>query len=174
MEKKKKKCGVQVPTSDLPKIPKVLFKLKLTTTFGSWTLSMNIQDWNQDWLVWSPCSPRDSEESFPTPEFKSISSSALSCLYSPTLTYIHDYWKNHKSHERVQILWFSFHKDKKTQDSRLPLVLVKELHVPIGCAGVPHWGLRPKPQRINAHSFIHSLLSAYSGSGTEGKSDKVG
>ena len=34
-EKKKKKCGVQVPTSDLPKIPKVLFKLKLTTAFGS-------------------------------------------------------------------------------------------------------------------------------------------
>ena len=137
-------------------------------------LSMNIQDWNQDWLVWSPCSPRHSEESFPTPEFKSISSSALSCRYSPSLTSIHDYWKNHKSHERVQILWFSFHKDKKTQDSRLPLVLVKELHVPTGRAGVPHWGLRPKPQRRNAHSFIHSLLSSYSGSGTEGKSDKVG
>ena len=34
-KKKKKKCGVQVPTSHLPKIPKVLFKLKLTTTFGS-------------------------------------------------------------------------------------------------------------------------------------------
>ena len=27
--------------------------------------------------------------------FKSISSSALSFLYSPTLTSIHDYWKNH-------------------------------------------------------------------------------
>lgn len=39
-EKKKKKCGVQVPTSDLPKIPKVLFKLKLTTTFGSWKFQM--------------------------------------------------------------------------------------------------------------------------------------
>ena len=29
------------------------------------------------------------------PQFKSISSSALSFLYSPTLTSIHDCWKNH-------------------------------------------------------------------------------
>ena len=47
------------------------------------------------WLVWSPCSPRDSQESSPTPQFKSISSSVLSFLYSSTLTSIHDYWKNH-------------------------------------------------------------------------------
>ena len=40
-------------------------------------------------------SPRDSQESSPTPQFKSINSSALSFLYSPTLTSIHDYWKNH-------------------------------------------------------------------------------
>ena len=30
-----------------------------------------------------------------TPQFKRISSSALSFLYSPTLTTIHDYWENH-------------------------------------------------------------------------------
>ena len=35
-------------------------------------------------------SPRDSQESFPTPQFKSINSSALSLLHSPTLTSIHD------------------------------------------------------------------------------------
>ena len=34
-------------------------------------------------------------ESSQTPQFKSISSSVLSFLYSPTLTSIHDYWKNH-------------------------------------------------------------------------------
>jgi len=34
-------------------------------------------------------------ESFPTPWFKSINSSALSFLYGPTLTSVHDYWKNH-------------------------------------------------------------------------------
>ena len=46
-------------------------------------------------LVGSPCSPRDSQESSPTPQFKSINSSALSFLHSPTLTSIHNHWKNH-------------------------------------------------------------------------------
>ena len=49
----------------------------------------------QNGLVGSPCSPRDSQEFFPTPQFKSINSSVLSFLYSPTLTSIHDHWKNH-------------------------------------------------------------------------------
>ena len=59
-------------------------------------LPMNIQDWLPLGLTgWSPCSPRDSQESSPTPQFKNISSSGLSFLYSPTLTSIHDHWKNH-------------------------------------------------------------------------------
>ena len=59
-------------------------------------LPMNIQDWFLlDGLVGSPCSPRDPQESSPTPQFKSINSSALSFLHSPTLTSIYDYWKNH-------------------------------------------------------------------------------
>ena len=41
------------------------------------------------------CIPRDSQESSPTPQFKSISSSVPSLLYGPALTSIHDYWKNH-------------------------------------------------------------------------------
>ena len=49
----------------------------------------------QNGLVGSPCSPRDSQESSPTPQFKSINSSVLSFLDNPTLTSIHDYWKNH-------------------------------------------------------------------------------
>ena len=49
----------------------------------------------QNGLVGSPCSPRDSQESSPTPQFKSINSSALSFLHIPTLTSIHDYWKNY-------------------------------------------------------------------------------
>ena len=36
---------------------------------------------NQDWLVWYPCSPRDSQESSPAPQFKSINSSVLSILW---------------------------------------------------------------------------------------------
>ena len=49
----------------------------------------------QDGLVGSPCSPRDSQESSPTPQSKSINSSVPSFLYSPTLTPTHDHWKNH-------------------------------------------------------------------------------
>ena len=46
-------------------------------------------------LVGPPCSSRDSQESSPTPQFKSINSSVLSFLYGPTFTSIHDHWKNH-------------------------------------------------------------------------------
>ena len=37
----------------------------------------------------------ESQEASQTPQFKSINSSALSFLYSPTLTFIHDHWKNY-------------------------------------------------------------------------------
>ena len=49
----------------------------------------------QNGLIGSPCSPKDSQESSPTPQFKSIISSVLSFLHSPTLTSIHDHRKNH-------------------------------------------------------------------------------
>ena len=49
-----------------------------------------------DWLDRFPCSPRDSQESSPTPQFKSINSLVLSFLYGPTLTSMRDYWKNHR------------------------------------------------------------------------------
>ena len=60
----------------------------------------------QDGLVGSPCSPRDSQESSPTPQFKSINSLALSFLHSPTLTSIHDHWKNH-SLDQMDLCWQS-------------------------------------------------------------------
>ena len=49
---------------------------------------------------------RDSQESSPTPQFKSINSLALSHLYSSTLTAIHDYWKNH-SFDKMDLCWQS-------------------------------------------------------------------
>ena len=52
-------------------------------------------DFLLDRVVGSPCSPRDSQESSPTPQFKSINFSVLSFLHSPALTSIHDHWKNH-------------------------------------------------------------------------------
>ena len=42
-------------------------------------------------------SPRDSQESSPTPQFKSINSLMLSLLYCPILTSIHDYLKNQRT-----------------------------------------------------------------------------
>ena len=50
-------------------------------------LPMNIQGR----LVWSPCNWRDSEESSPAPQFKSINSSALSLLHGLNITSVHDY-----------------------------------------------------------------------------------
>ena len=59
-------------------------------------LPMNTQDWSPlGWISFrTPCSPRDSRESS-TPQFKSINSSALGLLHRPTLTSIHDHWKNY-------------------------------------------------------------------------------
>ena len=68
-----------------------------------WSFSFSVSSSNEhpglisfrmDWLDLFG-SPRDSQESSPTPQFKSINSSALSFLYSPDLTFIHDHWENH-------------------------------------------------------------------------------
>ena len=56
-------------------------------------LPMNIQDFRIDWF--DLLVVQATLESSPTPQFKSINSSALSFLHSPTLTSIDDYWKNH-------------------------------------------------------------------------------
>ena len=45
-------------------------------------------------LVGSPCSPRDSQESSPTPQFKSINYSVLRFHYGSTPTSLHGYWKS--------------------------------------------------------------------------------
>ena len=47
-------------------------------------------DFLLDWLIWSPCCPRDSQESSPAPPFESLNSSVLSLLYGPTLTSVQD------------------------------------------------------------------------------------
>ena len=69
-----------------------VFEFQLQQQSFQWTVRT---DFLEDWLLWFPCSPRDSQESSSTPQFKSINSSLLSFLYSPTLTSIHDHWKNH-------------------------------------------------------------------------------
>ena len=69
-----------------------LLEFQLQHQSFQWTTRTDLLE---DGLVGSPCRPRDSQESSPTPQFKSINSSALSFLYTPTLVSIHDHWKNH-------------------------------------------------------------------------------
>ena len=59
-------------------------------------LPMNTQDWSPlGWTGWLSCSPGDSQQYSATPQFKSINFLVLRFLHSPTLTSVHDYWKNH-------------------------------------------------------------------------------
>ena len=68
--------------------------LKLCKASAS-ALSMNIQNrFPLGWTGWISLLFKKCQESSPTPQFKSINSLALSFLYCPTLTSIHDYWKN--------------------------------------------------------------------------------
>jgi len=69
-----------------------IFEFQLQHQSFQWTPRTDLL---YDGLVGSSCSPRDSQESSPTPQFKSIDSSVLSFLYSPTLTSTHNYRKNH-------------------------------------------------------------------------------
>ena len=63
---------------------------------SAWVFPMNTQDWPPlGWTGWISLKSKGLWASSPTPQFKSTYSSALSFLYSPTLTSIHDHWKNH-------------------------------------------------------------------------------
>ena len=69
-----------------------VWELQLQHQSFQWIFRVNFL---YDWLVWSLCFPRYSQDSSPAPQFESINSLALSLLYGPILTSIHDYWKNH-------------------------------------------------------------------------------
>ena len=70
-------------------------------------LPMNIQDWFPlGWTGWISLLSKGLSRIFSNTQFKSINSSALSFLYSPTLTSIQDYWKNH-SLDQTDICWQS-------------------------------------------------------------------
>ena len=76
--------------SSLHQEAKVLgLRLQLQHQSFQWMFRTNFLE---DWLIGYPWSPRDSQESSLTSQLKRINSLALSFLYSPTLTSIHDYW----------------------------------------------------------------------------------
>ena len=65
-------------------------------------LPMNTQDWlHLGWTGWISLQSKGLSRVSPIPQFKRINSSVLSFLYSPTLTSIHDYWKNHSLDRRT-------------------------------------------------------------------------
>ena len=82
--------SIRVSSNEVAKV----LELQLQLQHHSFQRNIRV-DLLQNGLVGSPCSPRDFQESSPTPQFKSINSSVLSLLHSPTLTSIHDHRKNH-------------------------------------------------------------------------------
>ena len=66
--------------NSLHQVAKIL-ELQLQHQPFQWILRVNLV---KDWLVWSPCCLRESQESSPVPQFKSINSLVLSLLYGPT------------------------------------------------------------------------------------------
>ena len=95
-------CPLLLLPSIFPSISVFSNELALPIRWAKyWSFSFSINPSNEYLglisfrIDWSPCSPRDSQESSPTPQFKSNSSSALSLLYGPALTSVLDYWKNH-------------------------------------------------------------------------------
>ena len=100
------------PVSSLSPLPLMFLSIRVFSNESTlhirwpkyWSFSFNISPSNEhpglisfrmDWVDLT-LQPRDSEESSATLQFKSINSSVLSFLCSPTLTSIHDYWKNHR------------------------------------------------------------------------------
>ena len=94
----------------LPLLPSIFPSIRLFSDGSAlrirwtkyWSFSFNISpskeipgliSFRMDWL--DLLAVQGTLKSSPTPQFKSIHSSALSFLHSPTLTSIHDYWKNH-------------------------------------------------------------------------------
>ena len=96
-------CPLLLPPSIFPSIKDFSSESVLHIRWPKyWSFSFNISPSNEysglisfrmDWL--DLLAVQGTLKSSPAPQFKSINSLALSSLYSPTLTSIHDYWKNH-------------------------------------------------------------------------------
>ena len=65
------------------------------TSASASVLPVTIQGWSPLRLDWSPCCPRDYQESSPAPQFEDISSSAFCLLYHPALTTVRGHWGDH-------------------------------------------------------------------------------
>ena len=95
-------CPLLFPPSIFPSIRVFSNKSGLHIRWPKyWSFSFNISPSNEHpglisfRMDWFDLRVVDSQESSPTPQFKSINPSVLNFLYGPTLTSTHDYWKNH-------------------------------------------------------------------------------
>jgi len=70
-------------------------------------LPMNTQGWSpSEWTGWISLQSKGLSKVFSNTTVQSINSLALSFLHSPTLTSIHDHWKNH-SLDYMDLCWQS-------------------------------------------------------------------
>ena len=70
------------------------FSLSIIQFFLMLFIPMNIQDWSPlGWTGWISLQSKGLSRVFSNPTVQKHHSPALSFLYSPTLTSIHDYWK---------------------------------------------------------------------------------
>ena len=96
-------CPLLLPPSVLPSIRVFSNESVLHIRWPkNWSFSFSTNPSNEYsglisfWMDWLDLlAAPGTQESFPTPQFKSINSSVLSLLYGPALTFTHDYWKNH-------------------------------------------------------------------------------
>ena len=91
-------CPLSSPSPPAFNLSQHFFQWVSSSNQGAKVLEFQLQHQSFQWtprtdflehgLVGSPCSPRDSQESSPTPQFKSINYSAFSFLYGPTLMFV--------------------------------------------------------------------------------------
>ena len=122
-------------------------------------------DFLWDWVVWSPYSPRDSQESSPASQFESINSLAFCLLCGPALTPVHDYCKDHNLNDMdlsQQSDVFVFNTLSKFVITFLPRIN----HLLISCLQSPSTGtLEPKKRKsVTASTFSASICHEAMGS----------
>ena len=97
------------------------------------------------------------QESSPTPQFKSINSSVLSLLCGPALTFIHDYWTNHCFDQMDlcwQVMFLFFNMPSRLVKAFLP----KSKHLLISWLQSPS-GVVLEPKKMKSVAVFTFLLS---------------
>ena len=114
-----------------------------------WSFSFSISPYFLwDWLVWSPYSPRDSQESSPTPQFKSTNFSVFSFLYSQALT---STWLLEKTRQTVvgKVMSLLFNMLSRLVIAFLP----RSRHLLISWLQLPSTVVLEHPQNKVCHCF---------------------